>query len=610
MQTKNKIILLIISIISFMFILITVNIIYNFRNYGIKIIDDKSYAIAKTVEHSLTSQMVNGIIQDRKLFLNQLKNIPNIDKIWLSRGEKVIEMYGPGLNNEYARDEIDREVLKTGVTKKMINDHIFSQSTYRITIPYNAKSYGEINCISCHTNAKEGDVLGAISIEMSVDDSKKAGIKTITNTLLIALILTVIIIFLLNIIISPFLSLFDSIKKVMNKAQKGNYSYRVENAKGKESKYVSMWINGLLEKLEVTLEAIDSKISIFLSETQKAKDSDHLVNVKNIVERLSDVYKFRKTIEYDETIDDVYKRLSQVLNLKLQIDNFNFFEINKITGEITTVYSAKEEVKCDIFNMGCRANKTHTIIDSTQFKNICPACTQCSDINYFCIPYSISPELDLVISIYAETNAQIVRTKEMASIIQDYIDVTKTVIISKKLMDILKKNAQTDALTGLYNRKYLEDTISKITSQADRSKTSFGVLLLDIDYFKMINDTYGHDIGDNAIKIVAQTLTENIRQSDIAIRYGGEEFLILLYNCDENYIIDIAEKIRVNFSQKDIPIGDTDILNKTMSIGASMYPIDSEDLEKCIKYADLALYKAKNSGRNQVVRFNRSLLKK
>lgn len=608
MKTKNKIIILVISIISFMFILIIADMVYNFRDYGIKTIDDKAHAVAKTVEHSLTSQMVSGVIDDRELFLSQLKNIPNIDKIWLSRGQKVIEMYGVGLNNENARDDIDREVLATGEAKRVINDNLFSQSSYRITIPYNATSHGKINCMSCHTNAKEGDTLGAISIEMSIDDSKEVGIKTIINTILIATILMIIISFLLNFIISPFLSLFDSIKKVMNKAQKGDYSYRVENAQGREAKDVSLWINGLLEKLEITLEAIDSKISIFLSDNQKVTDSDHLINVKNTVERLSDVYKFRKTIEYDETIDDVYGRLAQVLKIKLQLDSFNFFEANTNHGTIKTVYSSNE-IFCDIMETGCRADRTNTVIDSTQFKNICPSCTSCEDVNYFCIPYSISNEYDLIISIYARTNAQSVKVKEMIPYIQDYVDAAKTVIVSKKLMAILEKNAQTDALTGLFNRKYLEDASSKIISQARRSGISFGVLLVDIDYFKMVNDTYGHDVGDNAIKVVSQTLLENIRESDIAIRFGGEEFLVLLYNCDEKSVIDVAEKIRTNFSKKDIPTGGSAVLNKTMSVGVSMYPNDSECLEECVKYADLALYEAKNSGRNKVVKFQKSFIK-
>lgn len=607
MKTKNKIIILVISVISFMFLLLTVDFIYNFREYGVKSIDDKAQAIAKTVEHSLTSQMVTGVIEDRELFLSQLVNIPNIDKIWLSRSEKVIEMYGKGFDNEASQDEIDDKVLKTGETIKVVNDNLFSQSSYRITIPYIATSIGKIDCMQCHTNAKEGDTLGSITIKMSIDDSKKIGIKTATNTMLVAFILMIIIVVLLNYLISPFLTLFDSIKHVMNKAQKGDYSYRIDNAKGKEAKDVSKWINGLLEKLEITLEAIDSKISIFLSDNQIGEEKDHLINVKNTVERLSDVYKFRKTIEFDETIEDVYERLAQVIRTKLQITNFHFFEADTINNQIKIVH-LEGDLACNVVETGCRADRTNTIIDSTQFENICASCTNCKDMNYICIPYSISNELDLVISIYSHTNAQTILVKEMVPYLQDYVDAAKTVIVSKKLMNILEKNAKTDALTGLNNRKYLEDDFPQIGSQAQRSGIKLGVLLVDIDHFKMVNDTYGHDVGDNAIRIVAQTLLENIRESDIAIRFGGEEFVILLYNCEEEFIAEVANKIRLAFAKKEIPAGEG-FIQKTMSVGMSLFPTDSSNIDNCIKYADLALYEAKETGRNKVVRFEKGLLK-
>lgn len=607
MNTKNKIILLVISVISFMFILIAVDMVYNFRDYGLKSIDDKAHAIAKTVEHSLTSQMVLGVIEERELFLNQLKNIPSVDKIWISRGEKVVELYGEGLMTEHVKDDIDKAVLKSGKTKRVIDENIFSESTYRITIPYNATSTGKINCISCHTNAKEGDTLGAITIQISVDDSKNAGMYTLANTITITLILTILIIFILNIIISPFLTLFDSIKQVMGKAQEGDYSYRVMEAKGKESKDVSIWINNFLEKLENTLDSIDSKISIFLSENQKKIEKDHLLNVKNTVERLSDVYIFRKTIEYDETLEQVYYRLADVIKEKTQIENFNFFEVNTQSSEITLVHKEKN-IFCDIFEKGCRADKTNTMIDSTQFKDICPACSSCEKYNYFCIPYSISNDTDLIVSIFTQSPKEVEKVKTLTPYIQDYVDIAKTVIISKKLMAILKKNAQTDVLTGLYNRKYLEDIIPKIKAQTNRAKIQYGILMLDIDFFKIINDTYGHEIGDNAIKAVAEVLKENIRESDIAIRYGGEEFVVLLYNCDEDFVTEVAQKIRINFSKINIPTGGIANIKKTLSIGISIYPNDTQDIKEAIRFADYALYKAKNSGRNSVFRFTKSML--
>ncbi|PPK61039.1 diguanylate cyclase (GGDEF)-like protein [Malaciobacter marinus] len=606
MQTKNKIIFLVIFITFSMFVLLIANLIYNFRDYGVKNIDAKAQALAKTIEHSLTSQMVTGVIENRELFLSQLEDLPNIDKIWLSRGKDVVDMFGIGFNNEIARDAVDNEVLQTGQTKRVITENIFSKSHYRITIPYIATSQGKIDCMKCHTNAKEGDTLGAITITMSIDDSKEVGITTVTHTAVIALVLMLIIVFLINFLISPFLSLFDEIKKVMNKAQSGDYSYRVENAQGKEAKDVASWINGLLEKLEITLDAIDSKISIFLSDNL-SEEKDHLINVKNTVDRLSDVYRFRKTIEYDESLEEIYLRLAHVLKDKLNIKNFNFFESDTVNNKIEVVYTQKQ-MYCNIVETGCRADRTNTIIDSTQFKNVCSSCDKCDDVNYFCIPYSISNELDLIVSIYTDSIKETQRIREIIPYIQDYIDSAKTVIVSKKLMNILELNARTDPLTGLFNRKYLEDSISKITAQATRADIKFGVLMVDIDHFKLVNDTYGHDIGDNAIKIVAETLEENTRESDIVIRFGGEEFIVLLYNCDEKSVESLALKIKEAFALKKIPAGTTTI-SKTMSIGTSLYPKDSSNIRDCIKYADLALYEAKETGRNKVVAFKPELLK-
>lgn len=132
--------------------------------------------------------------------------------------------------------------------------------------------------------------------------------------------------------------------------------------------------------------------------------------------------------------------------------------------------------------------------------------------------------------------------------------------------------------------------------------------MLDIDFFKIINDTYGHEIGDNAIKAVAEVLKENIRESDIAIRYGGEEFVVLLYNCDEDFVTEVAQKIRINFSKINIPTGGIANIKKTLSIGISIYPNDTQDIKEAIRFADYALYKAKNSGRNSVFRFTKSML--
>ncbi len=605
-KTNNKIIFIVTFMIFIMFIFMILNFTYNFRDYGIKNIDNKAVVLAKTIEHSLTNQMNNEVINKRELFLKQLEELPNINKIWLNRHQKVIDLYGKGLDSETISDEIDKRVLSTGIEEKHLNESLFSNSTYRITIPYKATSNGAIDCMRCHTNAKEGDTLGAISIVFPIDDVKHTGITTIANTTVIALILIVAIGFLINYLISPFLILFDSIKKVMSKAQNGDYSKRIKESKNKEAQDVSVWINVLLQKLQTALDNIDSKISIFLS-SHESKIKDPLINAENLVDRISLIYKFRKTIEHDEKLADIYIRLASVIKSNLDISNINILEANTKTGEVSYVYIEKEPY-CNIENFPCRADKTNEIVDSSQFDNICSTC-KLRDSNYFCIPYSISNDLDLIISVYPQESSQIPLLREKMHYIKDYVEASKTVIVSYKLMEILKENAITDSLTKLYNRKHLEDQMPKITAQANRALMSFGVLMLDIDHFKMVNDTYGHDVGDTAIKIVANTLKENTRNSDIIVRFGGEEFVVLLYNCKQESLFKICEKIRIAFSEQEIPAG-YETITKTVSIGASMFPQDNKDLNKCIKYSDTALYEAKNTGRNKTIIYTKDLNKK
>jgi diguanylate cyclase (GGDEF)-like protein len=588
-----------------MFIILILNILMNFRDYGLQSVENKAKSIAETVKHSLTSHMVNGVIDNRELFLEQITKLENIDNIWLSRAPAVIEQFGKGNNNEVARDSIDEEVLHTGKEKAVIDEKIFGKSSYRITIPYIGSSDGTIDCLSCHTTANSGDTLGAITISMSVDDIKEVGIVTVGNTIVIALVLIIFILIFVNRLISPFLMLFDSINRVMEKAQKGDYSDRIGSTNGKESDCVASWIDSLLEKLQTTLDDIEQKINVFLVH-QKTKKEDPLIDVKLTVNRLADIYRFRKTIEHDEYIHEVYDRLAHVLKDKFGLSDFNFIEADTTHKNVKIVYVEKE-IHCAAQD-GCRADRTNTLVDSCQFHDICDKFNHDTNKYYICIPYSISNDLDFIVSIVCDTKEENERVRTLSPSIQDYIDAAKPEIVSKKLMQILELTARTDPLTGLFNRKYLEESVKTMISQVKRSDIKYGILMVDIDFFKMINDTYGHDVGDQAIKVISQTLVENTRESDTVIRYGGEEFVVLLYNCDENYLFDISEKIRLAFSKKEIPAG-TITFNKTISIGSSIFPLHTDNFWQCLKFADLALYNAKDTGRNKSVIFSPDLIK-
>jgi len=126
--------------------------------------------------------------------------------------------------------------------------------------------------------------------------------------------------------------------------------------------------------------------------------------------------------------------------------------------------------------------------------------------------------------------------------------------------------------------------------------------MVDIDFFKLINDNYGHDIGDIAIKTIANTLTDTTGTEDVVIRFGGEEFIVIVTNCDEVRMLQVAEDIRIAFSQQKIQ-ANSEEFSKTVSIGTSLFPNTKTNFWKYVKQSDIALYEAKQTGRNKVVKY-------
>lgn len=169
-------------------------------------------------------------------------------------------------------------------------------------------------------------------------------------------------------------------------------------------------------------------------------------------------------------------------------------------------------------------------------------------------------------------------------------------------MKKLFKLSTTDGLTGLYNRRYLFETAEKELTASKRYKRNLSVLMLDIDYFKKFNDTYGHKTGDEVLKAVASTLAKTTRVDvDIVGRYGGEEFAIVLPETDLIQAKQLGERLRQNVEQITL-ISEMPELRITISIGVAAFDSEQEEttLEGLFKQADAMLYKAKENGRNRV----------
>ena len=173
--------------------------------------------------------------------------------------------------------------------------------------------------------------------------------------------------------------------------------------------------------------------------------------------------------------------------------------------------------------------------------------------------------------------------------------------VSERTQELLEKTrelevlASTDALTGLYNRRKFTEVLDQELSRYQRYKQKFCLINIDIDYFKSINDKYGHDVGDIVIKEFAEALKSNIRKSDSAGRWGGEEFLLLIIESDLQHALKVAEKIKQAIGSVTFD----DVGKVTVSIGVS--EVKEEDShEDIVRRSDQALYKAKDNGRDRI----------
>ncbi len=607
MNTNKKILIIVALMLISLAAATIINIGLNFRDYALKNSIEKSKLIAKVVRDGLTSHMVNGIMDKRADFIKNLSNVKDIEDLWIVRSDAVRKQYGQGFKNEVLRDTIDKEVIKTGkMVQKFVEEA--NGAHLRVTVPFIASSYDTPDCTSCH-NVAEGTVLGAVSMELDISSVREAGAYTILRIFLLNLVFIIIALGVTRYYIKPYMGLFEDLLTMIKKAHTGDFTHKINsNIKGDGALVVEQ-INNLFQKMQETFGELKNNLNTFVSRANLSC-SDPLYEAKAIIHELADVYKFKHTIELDPSRSALYNRLVYVISHKFEIEHFALYEVDKVTNTRVLLYISEGESFCDESTIHdtnrCRTQRTNSDVISTDFPNLCENCTK-QDMKYICINFNINEDVSLNLSISAKTEDKINDINQNISSIRNYFEAAKPVIESRILMDKLKDSSLRDGMTGLYNRRFLEEYIDSTMVQAVKSNIRYSVLMIDIDFFKMVNDTHGHDVGDIIIKGLSETLISNIREIDMAIRYGGEEFIILLHNPSVKKALEIAEKIRASFQARSFSINSHESISKTISIGVAHLPEDADSIWKVIKFADTALYVAKDSGRNKVIEFKKEM---
>ena len=191
----------------------------------------------------------------------------------------------------------------------------------------------------------------------------------------------------------------------------------------------------------------------------------------------------------------------------------------------------------------------------------------------------------------------------------EFLARVRTQIRRKRFQDRLRSNyehslsmAVTDPLTGMYNRRYMETHLTKLLERQEANKKPLGVLLLDIDHFKAVNDTYGHNVGDEVLKIFSERISDSLRSFDLVARHGGEEFVVILPDVTEEKAHYIAERLRKSISDESIPCDTpSGTLNITTSVGGIIVRNGGHNVNAVLERADKCLYNAKEDGRNRTI---------
>lgn len=337
-----------------------------------------------------------------------------------------------------------------------------------------------------------------------------------------------------------------------------------------------------------------------------------------LMESIGRLTVFKQVIEEDDSVEDVYRRLGEVFSGQLGLSDCHIYEVLGSQSRMVQVFpvsTSGEELRCDpevAENCDlCKAKKTAHTISSLTYPSICRHFRAGPGQEHCCIPLVVRGATVGVVQFVFDgrENRNAARENEVKLFkVDQYIKESLPVLETKRLMNTLREASLRDPMTGLHNRRYLQEYTEKIVAGALRRGKKVGLVMCDLDYFKQVNDTHGHNVGDLVLKETAALISRSVRDTDIVIRFGGEEFLVVLVDINEDEAMLVAEKIRERIQSAKMKLPDG-TLSKTISLGVSEFPTDTNTFWHCIKFADVALYKAKELGRNRAVRFTADMWK-
>ncbi len=361
--------------------------------------------------------------------------------------------------------------------------------------------------------------------------------------------------------------------------------------------FIFLWLIGVVSIILVGKRLVRNESTRKQSEERLIEQHSELQTINARLESLYNVSSaISRTIDLNELLDIVLKSITGLKQLNVQ-PRGGIFIINENNMDLVSHLGHTEEflkMHCNVKIGDCLcglAAKSGEIIISKNSHN-----DERHTVSYpgmvphghIVLPLKAMNKVIGVLYLYTEVDVEFDNDK--INLLQSIVNQVGIVIENSRLYNETKALSLRDPLTGLANRRLMDVVLNESFAKAKRFNKSLSIILLDVDHFKIYNDTYGHPAGDKILVAIANILQEEVREIDLVVRYGGEEFLVLLPNTESSPASEIAERIRQVISSKTAV---------TVSLGISSCTGNMKQ-EELIKMADTALYQAKERGRNRV----------
>ena len=346
---------------------------------------------------------------------------------------------------------------------------------------------------------------------------------------------------------------------------------------------------------------------------QRQKEKEDL---DKTLQNLSLLYSIGKAMNY---ISDLKKLLQFILSQAIEVTSAekgslmlydmeaDRLNIRVLAGMEDTAFQAKvnnNEINCRSFKPGegiagrVYMTAKPLVVNNIKEDDVFIDSERSFVSSIACIPMIVYNEVIGVINVTNKRHGKDF-TEEDVEMLKAVADQAAVAINKAQLWDM----AVTDSLTGLYVRRYFMVKLQEELHRAERYNNILSIVMADLDRFKKVNDTYGHDVGDRVLKAIGKFLQQNIRDVDVVGRYGGEEFVLMIPEAAKDAAYSLSERLRKNLSEVKFE----NLPPITISLGIATYPQDGKDAEDLIRKADAAMYAAKRAGRNQVIKYTRDV---